>query len=168
LEVKPFEKITILELTERAGVGRATFYRNFDRVEDVLRQQSADCFTIFKEEIAQGQRTTNQDKLVHFFTFWQRHSPLIESLAMANRQDIFNQALDQLNKQELAAMVAIDHMTDDQQAYFLTMVRSMLTAILMTWIDRGRQETPEQLAEHFETPFKLYIELENQGQIHLA
>ena len=38
LEHKPFQKITIKELTEKAGVSRLTFYRSFDTKEDILKR----------------------------------------------------------------------------------------------------------------------------------
>ena len=36
LRVKPLEDITITEITDVAGVGRSTYYRNFTSKEDVL------------------------------------------------------------------------------------------------------------------------------------
>ena len=37
---RSFGEISISALTERAGVGRASFYRNFKSREDVLRQEN--------------------------------------------------------------------------------------------------------------------------------
>ena len=37
LREKPMEEISIRELCEQAGIGRASFYRNFDSKEDNLR-----------------------------------------------------------------------------------------------------------------------------------
>ena len=38
MEKKDFNDISITELTNRAGVGRVSFYRNFENKEDVLRK----------------------------------------------------------------------------------------------------------------------------------
>ena len=38
MEKKDFNDISITELTKRAGVGRVSFYRNFENKEDVLRK----------------------------------------------------------------------------------------------------------------------------------
>lgn len=38
LEDKSFEKISVSELVERAGIGRVTFYRNFSNKEEVLKR----------------------------------------------------------------------------------------------------------------------------------
>lgn len=39
---KPLSAITISELTERAGVSRMTFYRNYGSKEDVWKDELAD------------------------------------------------------------------------------------------------------------------------------
>lgn len=38
VQKQPFESITITDLVKRAGVGRVSFYRNFESKEDVVRQ----------------------------------------------------------------------------------------------------------------------------------
>ena len=38
LEDKSFEKISVSELVERAGIGRVTFYRNFSNKKEVLKR----------------------------------------------------------------------------------------------------------------------------------
>lgn len=38
LKEKPLVEITISELCDRAGVGRTSFYRNFQEKEDILKE----------------------------------------------------------------------------------------------------------------------------------
>ena len=38
LKKKPIEKITVSELCERSGAGRATFYRNYKDMTDIVRK----------------------------------------------------------------------------------------------------------------------------------
>lgn len=37
MEKKPYDKITIGEITEKAGVNRSSYYRHFDTKEDIIR-----------------------------------------------------------------------------------------------------------------------------------
>lgn len=46
---KSFNEISISEVTERAGVGRVSFYRNFDSKEDVLRRYTENLTNTFRE-----------------------------------------------------------------------------------------------------------------------
>ena len=41
LKEKSIQEISVSDLTDRAGVGRVSFYRNYSDKEDVLRQESA-------------------------------------------------------------------------------------------------------------------------------
>ena len=41
LKEKSIQEISVSDLTDRAGVGRVSFYRNYADKEDVLRQESA-------------------------------------------------------------------------------------------------------------------------------
>ena len=36
MQKQPFQEITVMELTKKAGVGRVSFYRNYDSKESVL------------------------------------------------------------------------------------------------------------------------------------
>jgi AcrR family transcriptional regulator len=50
MENKPFSSITITELINKAGVARATYYRNFNSKEDILRKYIHNVLDEFKNE----------------------------------------------------------------------------------------------------------------------
>lgn len=50
LEEKPLDEITITELAKRAGVSRASFYRNFENIYDVLQTLEDDFFANLPSE----------------------------------------------------------------------------------------------------------------------
>ena len=54
LREKPMEEISISELCEQAGIGRASFYRNFNSREDILRAYIHGLFQEWAKEDAQG------------------------------------------------------------------------------------------------------------------
>ena len=43
LEEKPLADISVSELCDRAGVGRTSFYRNYQEKEDILRARVSTC-----------------------------------------------------------------------------------------------------------------------------
>ena len=43
MEKKPLNRINVSELCSRAGVGRVSFYRNFDSLDDILVQHLKKC-----------------------------------------------------------------------------------------------------------------------------
>ena len=50
---KPFSSITISELTEKAGVSRMTYYRNYNSKEEVFQSYIDEIFDLYKKEFAQ-------------------------------------------------------------------------------------------------------------------
>src|SRR5688572_29093644 len=58
MKEKPFDKITISEITDKADLDRSTFYRNFDSKEDLLRLYIDD---IAKEYVNRLIRIENVD-----------------------------------------------------------------------------------------------------------
>ena len=51
LEEKPYEKITISEITEKAGVSRMAYYRNYKDKDDILITCVRDAETSFLNDI---------------------------------------------------------------------------------------------------------------------
>ena len=56
LKEKPASEISISELCEQAGVGRASFYRNFENREDILRNFIGQMFGAALEEVCSSQK----------------------------------------------------------------------------------------------------------------
>lgn len=44
MEQKSYDKITVTDITKKAGVSRMSFYRNFDSKDDVLFKCAEECF----------------------------------------------------------------------------------------------------------------------------
>ena len=57
LREKPIEAISVSELCELAGIGRASFYRNYDSKEDILR---AYIHALFREWTAESSQLENR------------------------------------------------------------------------------------------------------------
>lgn len=52
MDEKEYSKIKINELCERAKLGRVTFYRHYDTIDDVLRKKLDDHLLDFKKILA--------------------------------------------------------------------------------------------------------------------
>lgn len=162
LNEKPFHKISVSELTKKAGVGRATFYRNFTELEDVLRQHCKDLFKlyrIYKSEhctISSYEEKEEGEGLIEFFDFWKTHYDMIEILVISGRQQILNDFMESLSQEDLREMMEIKGMSDVDRTYFLTIIRSMLVGVLLQWISRDRIESSEELSGHLLRPFRMF------------
>lgn len=148
---KAFNSITVTNLVDAAGIGRTTFYRHFDEVEDVLRMR---CEQVAEGliEYLQSYRQNYPDEapttlLKPVLRYFYLHSELIELLMKANRIYMFEEALlirFQPFKPMFAAYYGLD---DDYVDYVMVMRIGGITNILTHWIKTGKKQAPDELAD---------------------
>ena len=92
MEEMSFNTIKVKDLVEASHVGRTTFYRNFDAIEDILRLRSDQVFEdMMQYLIAYVQKYGNESGLMLLkpvLRYFYLHSEIIELLMQANRLDI--------------------------------------------------------------------------------
>lgn len=146
---KPFDQISILELTNASGVGRTTFYRNFDHLDDVLRMKCAETLTAFFNHLLQYAKTQALKGSIPFtqpfFEFWYADASLIEVLIQANRMDIFKQTFLDLAK---TFDVKFPSYPDPELDPYLQEIKFALSITLLTqWVQQGKNIHPRRLVE---------------------
>lgn len=150
---KNFNSITIKELVEEAGVGRATFYRLFDSIEDVLHYKCDASFVDLRHYIIQFRKSeqlvgpTNSTNLLKpLLRFWYLDSFIIEIIIKINRLDILMSNVENM----FSIMFSqLDHHSnsDFQEEYFVSMRAGILFNILITWIKNKKDIPPDTLAD---------------------
>lgn len=139
---KEFSHITITDVQQESTVGRATFYRLFDTLPDVLAYL---CDQAFEEALCTVplQAQTTQEMIVRFTTFWMEHSALAEAVVQSGRLDILHSS----NQKYLRRMIqAVNHSADYSELQ-LDYLAGILSAILAVWVQNGKQESPALLVQ---------------------
>ncbi|ETY74277.1 hypothetical protein LFAB_08330 [Lactiplantibacillus fabifermentans T30PCM01] len=143
LEEKAFDKITIADIQSVSSVGRATFYRLFDRLSDVLAYE---CNNVIDHFVQSNALINANDQFTVFFTDWMTHDVLLETLMTSGNSELlyfaFREHADELGRL-LSPKVELSSYELD---FFINIATSALIASLDTWVKHDRQETPNQLA----------------------
>lgn len=84
LKEKSLEDISISKLCELASIGRASFYRNFNSKEDILRAYIHQIFQEWAGEITQNENTPLSELLCSISALFERHKPFYELLNQRN------------------------------------------------------------------------------------
>ncbi len=143
MDEKPFNDISISELCDIAGVGRASFYRNFETKEDVLRKRLREIW----HEWAKDYEDINdisyfiESILKHFY-----HNKDFNLL-------LYKHGLSELIYEVVRWGAKIDGSESNIESYIKSMVAGTVFGLADEWMRRGMQETPAQilaLAEHIE------------------
>ena len=84
LDEKAFGEITVTEITDRAGVSRMTYYRNYKSKEDIFVQALSDILDEYHREfqaLSDGHsHYGDYENLLHCFTYFEKHRDFIYSL----------------------------------------------------------------------------------------
>ena len=136
LKEKSFESITISDIQRVSGVSRSTFYRNFDRMEDVLALM---CDGVFEEALASDYANISEA----VFRTWFRHADMIEAVVGIGRGDMLYASLRRC-WEKLRPDIPVpggSAMLD----YFVSIIASSMMGIMITWVERGKKENEEEL-----------------------
>lgn len=147
---KPFESISISEITKRAGVSRTAFYRNYTSKEDVIREIGK--YVIDQlVSILSNIKTADDvhDRLVEFFEKIKEHKEQIELLVKGDvslkllfpNAHILENVIPSTSQAEHYRMVAID---------------SALVGVVREWINNSCDLSPEEMARIIELGASYY------------
>jgi len=141
LEDKDIENISISELCDNAGIGRASFYRNFNSKEDILKAYINKLFDGWKSD-------------------WEKNNniPLSSGIGMIFRHfEEYKKFYHLLNERHLIyllkdVIMGIMELTPDlpkSEAYAKAFVAYTLYGWIEVWFQRGMQESAEEMANLF-------------------
>ena len=155
IQQKNFSAITVTDLVTAANVGRTTFYRNFDQIEDVLWMRCdqvveglINYLLEYRQTHPNEPTTTVLKPILHYFY---QHSELIELLIKAKRVYIFEEILLSRFEPFKGMFKAFYRMEEDYVDYMMVARIGGLTKVLLHWIETGKKQTPDQLAEKLST-----------------
>lgn len=157
---KPFDKITVTDIQDKSYVGRATFYRNFDSITDVLIMKSDEESKGMASDYLKLLKETDQNNdegfgiVEFFFNYWHENTEIIETLLSINRIDILYNSL--TNAYESLAdtiFPELDVKSEDYK-YLIAMKISIGVGFLTKWISEGKNKTVDELIKILHNGFQ--------------
>lgn len=149
---KRFESISVTDLVTRAKVGRTTFYRHFNVVEDVLRMHCEEVVQGLTEYLQAYQRDRQGESVTRVLKpvlrYFYLHSEVIELLMRARRIHILEDSLYRHFLQYQVVFRTYFRVAEDYLPYIMLARIGSLTKILEHWIATGKQQAPDALADN--------------------
>ncbi len=141
LRDKSIEDISISELCDLAMIGRASFYRNFESKEDILRRYIKE---IFKEWAGEADKKENRplnELLGLLFSHFEKHR---EFYSLLNERNLIY-----LLKDVVIGLCGPKPEHSKIEAYARAYVAYTLYGWIEVWFQRGMQESAEEIAGMF-------------------
>lgn len=146
-ETKPFEKITVTELTHRAGVSRMAFYRNYDSIAQIVTDHMQELYGTNVERLAKEGHTKYADYAIRFFRFVAENESFMRKALDAGFGFALLESIEDYIGSEIVLVVSDVDMTRFSDGHLRHFVAGGSLIMLERWLEGGMVETPEQMGE---------------------
>lgn len=144
---KNYMEITVTDIVKKAGVARASFYRNFNTINDVLdaivEEVSDEVIEdIFPTLYSSETRKWREFLFNHFYRFLRRQKEM-EGIRFENMSVIFTCMDNKIQQKETALLNGTI-----RDKYLAVGKMGLIHNITKRWIDTGEKETPEEMIDY--------------------
>ena len=138
LKSKELPQITVTELIKKAGVCRASFYRNFYLTEDVIRQYGIAMYEEINRKLPIVPGEIREHILAVTIHLWTQR----ERLALIEKRGLFYLLEDPMMTQ---CMYQIQYLGVQRNRYQAAFYGGATQRVLCTWIKNGFSEPPQEI-----------------------
>lgn len=145
MEKKRFNDISITEITEKAGVSRMAYYRNYTQKEEIITEYLDELFENFLREILSSGDINSYLIAYQYFFYFRKHEKLLNNLIKSN---LSNLLLERFNLYMPAVFEKVlgKGSCPYPDKYELFYISGGLYNVLIEWIKRGLEETNDEMA----------------------
>ena len=149
---KEYEKISITEITDRAGLSRPTFYLHYSSKEEILIEYFSEIFTsIFEEYVSSWKKGEfNQPAIkasTKIFEQIAQNADLFKAMIHSGQQDLITEKLRYFSLEYLQHMVSRYKKVHPQPVLDLLAryLAGAWTALIVEWLEGKQPYTAEQM-----------------------
>lgn len=143
MQEKEYGKIKINELCERAKLGRVTFYRHYDTIDDVLKKKFDDMLLLFQEYYVEYKKQfpENPGLFLPLLRFFYLHPAIIRLIFQSKQLYVLKESMYDFFK-------AFDEKYSGSSTEYLIVIRvSVFLGILEKWSADGMNILPDDLVK---------------------
>ena len=141
LAEKPLEDISISELVDTAGVGRASFYRNYERKEDILKLYLDTLFREWTDGWGEKDGAALSEQVRTMIAHFEKHRSFYQLLNERGLTDLL--------KDVIIGICGPKPEYEKAQAYATAFVAYTLYGWIDVWFQRGMVDTADEMADLF-------------------
>jgi AcrR family transcriptional regulator len=151
---KPVNEVTVQDVLDRAGVGRATFYQHFRDKDDLLVSQ-LEMFLEFMSTAlsARGDKSSRVAPVEEIFAHIGNQNKIYKALSESSRLndfwDLAEGSFARGIEQRLVESGRLKNISQRELAARATALSGSMLSLLRWWLDRGEKESPREMDEMF-------------------
>lgn len=142
---KKFSDISVTDIVNRAGVARASYYRNFTSKEEVIASAGAIIFDDFRQKtVDSGVSILEYESILRMFRYFRAYRQVMLTLHKAGFTALYARMFDEFIE-EAAGDMPYDHIF----RYCLPFYSGAVFTVFVRWLEEGMPESPEEMARLF-------------------
>ena len=152
LKEKPYRKITISDISDRADLARPTFYAHFNTKDDLLLSYVDGIFEqIFDQLLAaaksiQKDDPTGEAVMINLFKLWQENGDILRLVRTADIDMLILGHLREYHRKTYLQTITVNpeiHLNPVLAGYIQNFLASTTVALLAQWMDEDMRHSPE-------------------------
>ena len=143
MKVRDFHSITITDLTQKAGVSRMAYYRNYTSKEDILNKFIGDVGADIHERLSAI--CTNSDLYNYYYALLDQLGSYNDLAITAYRAGLGELILAQISKQMARTFPSLGTTTTERYRHFY--MAGAFYNIFIEWLKNGQRETCGEIAQ---------------------
>ena len=158
LETKKYENIRISEIINKAGISRATFYRNFSTKDDIVkikvRMFFEDFFSSIYEHLSSEEQEDEQYLILSFFKRFDEEEKLVDTVINTKLEYLMIEGILDLINLRREQFYQIVKINKKAESYTMEIVASSAWTLLSKWHRSGKEETSQELSNIYSSAFR--------------
>ena len=143
-----YENITVKDICETAGVSRMSFYRYYNKKDDIFIDYCDERFAEFYEEFFQNGNPSMHTFIVGMFSYFSKYSRQLLILKKANKQNLLMEQFDSYARYLINNWKVLK---DRRDVHNNPVIAPFLSGgffnVLMQWLDGGMKESVEEMTK---------------------
>lgn len=153
LEHKNIEEIAVTDIQRASCVGRATFYRLFDNISDVLSYLCDNIFERVGSNFKRMNKHSPRESTLAFIEEWMSNKVLLSAIVDGNRMGVLYNAHLKYLKVNAHYFFPAQTISPEQMTYLMATMTACTSACLFAWLKNGGCENAEQLQTRLKNCF---------------
>jgi AcrR family transcriptional regulator len=153
MRTKPYPKITITDITARAGIARHTFYNHYETkaalLDHLVDSILEEFFLILKDwNLFLADKAQEQAMLTAFFQAWRDHAEIVDLLRAVDIEYVIMERLKAFFTRFFYDRVKHEMPSVDLELarYVISFNSYSLLGLLLPWFESGMKQEPQDLA----------------------
>ena len=146
MEKKDFKEITITEISKKAGVSRMAFYRNYDKMEDIIIKHLDEFLEEYSKQLLSHEKADVCETLSLYFAYFREHKQLITNLINSNLTNLMLKKCCEFFTSLFENTTCNKQHSPEAEKYIIQFVAGGNYKVLIEWAMSGMKESDEYMA----------------------